>query len=135
MTTRIDLAWAGGQRFDAQDDAGVRLTLDGERRSGVSPTEALLSSLGACMGIDVVMILEKMRTDLQELRISIEGDRPEDPPRYFRRLHIRFEVRGDVPRDKVERAVKLSFDKYCSVFHTLRKDLEVETSIATVPEA
>ena len=129
MTARIDLVWAAGQRFDATDDQSMSITLDGERRAAVSPTEALLASLGACMGIDVVMILEKMRAKLEGLRIAVEGDRAEEPPRYFERVRLRFEIRGDVPRDKAERAVKLSFDKYCSVFHTLRKDLEVETKI------
>lgn len=129
MTVRIDLVWGAGQRFDAMDDQGISIALDGERRSAPSPTETLLASLGACMGIDVVMILEKMRTKLEELRIAVEGDRAEEPPRYFERIRLRFEIRGDVPRDKAERAVKLSFDKYCSVFHTLRKDLEVETEI------
>ena len=83
------------------------------------------------MGIDVVMILEKMRVGFQGLSVSIDGERVAEPPRYFDRVRILFRVRGDVPRDKAERAVRLSFEKYCSVFHTLRQDIDIvaETEI------
>ena len=134
-TTRIELAWVSGQRFDATDASGSSLTLDGDTESGFSPTEALLSSLGACMGIDVVVILEKMRVGikgLEGLSITVEGERVAEPPRYFHRMRLRFRIRGDVPRDKAERAVKLSFDKYCSVFRTLRNDIDIDTVIELV---
>ena len=79
------------------------------------------------MGIDIVMILEKMRTGFEGLSVSIEGERVSEPPRYFNRIRLVFRIRGDVPRDKADRAVRLSFDKYCSVFHTLRKDIDIVT--------
>ena len=130
---KVDLAWKSDQCFEARDASGHLVQLDGNKVDGFSPTEALLASTAACMGIDVVMILKKMRTELAGLRMSIEGDRMADPPRYFHRVHLRFEIEGDVPREKAERAVKLSFDKYCSVFHTLRKDIAVETEIEIQP--
>ena len=133
MTTserRIELEWISGQRFEAKNDNSLETTLDGNRKDGFSPMDSLLSSLCACMGIDVVMILEKMRTGFTGLRISIEGERAEEPPRYFQRVRMHFEIQGDVPRDKAQRAVDLSFEKYCSVFHSLRKDLDVKTTIA-----
>ncbi len=125
--TRIDLAWSSVQRFDATNATGGALTLDGNKAEGFSPTEALLSSLGACMGIDIVIILEKMRTGFKGLSVSIEGERVAEPPRYFDHIRMLFRIRGDVPRDKAERAVRLSFEKYCSVFHTLRKDIDIVT--------
>ena len=126
---RIELEWVSGQRFEAKADNGLETTLDGDRKDGFSPMDSLLSSLCACMGIDVVMILEKMRTGFTGLRISIEGERAEEPPRYFRRVRMHFFIRGNVPRDKAQRAVDLSFEKYCSVFHSLRKDIDVDTTI------
>ena len=84
------------------------------------------------MGIDVVVILERMRVGLKGLSISVEGERVAEPPRYFNRMRLRFRIRGQVPRDKAERAVKLSFEKYCSVFHTLRNDIDVDTVIELV---
>ena len=131
-STRVELAWRSGQRFDATDASGSSSTLDGDTENGFSPTEALLSSLGACMGIDVVIILEKMRAGLEGLSITVEGERMAEPPRYFHRLRLQFKIRGDVPRDKAERAVKLSLEKYCSVFHTLRNDIDIDTVIELV---
>ncbi len=84
------------------------------------------------MGIDVVIILEKMRVGLEGLSITVEGDRVAEPPRYFHRMRLRFRIRGDVPHDKAERAVTLSCDKYCSVFHTLRNDIDIDTAIELV---
>lgn len=81
------------------------------------------------MGIDVVVILAKMRVGLEGLDVTVDGERMAEPPRYFRRLRFEFRLRGNVPRDKAERAVDLSLEKYCSVLHTLRKDIEVETVI------
>lgn len=127
--TRVTLSWASGERFDAENAAGLGLTLDGDGELGFSPTESLLAAFCACMGIDVVVILEKMRLALAGVHITVDGERMPDPPRYFHRLRVHFRVEGDVPRDKVERAVRLSYDKYCSVFHTLRRDLDIETII------
>ena len=132
--THVELAWVSGQRFDTTDASGLSLTLDGDTKSGFSPTEALLSSLGACMGIDVVIILEKMRVGLEGLSITVEGERMAEPPRYFHHMRLRFRIRGDVPHDKAERAVNLSFEKYCSVFHTLRNDIDIEIDVDTVIE-
>lgn len=126
---RIELEWVAGQRFVAKSDNGLETTLDGDRKDGFSPMDSLLASLCACMGIDVVMILEKMRTGFTGLRISIEGERVAEAPRYYRRVRMHFEIQGGVPRDKAQRAVDLSFEKYCSVFHSLRKDLVVDTTI------
>ena len=132
--TRIELTWASGQRFDATDASGSSLTLDGNTKSGFSPTEALLSSFAACMGIDVVVILERMRVGFEGLSITVDGERVAEAPRYFNRIRLRFRIRGDVPRAKAERAVKLSFDKYCSVFHTLRNDIDIDTVIELVEQ-
>jgi putative redox protein len=127
--TRLELSWASGQHFDVTDASGRTMVLDGDKASGFSPMEALLSSLAGCMGIDVVLILEKMRTGFEGLSMSVEGERVAEPPRHFERIRLRFRIRGDVPRDKAERAVRLSFENYCSVFHTLRRDLDVVSEI------
>lgn len=129
----IELSWTGGESFAAKNPAGLELALDGESREGFSPTQALLASVGACMGIDVVLILKKMRLELEGVRVAVEGERMEEPPRYFRAIQIRFRIEGDVPRERAERAVALSLERYCSVFHTLRKDLEVTTAIELIP--
>lgn len=92
--------------------------------------ELLLLSLAGCMAIDVRMILEKSRVEVTSLGVRIEGERAEDEPRRFVRIQMAFDLEGPTPEDehRVARAIQLSEDKYCSVHHTLRPDLEVTTS-------
>lgn len=128
-SSEVTLEWAGGESFRATSSLGVEIVLDGESNQGFSPMQALAASLGACMGIDVVLILSRMRVDLEEFRVTLEGERREEPPRHFERIRMVFEITGDVSVKKAERAVKLSREKYCSVMHTLRPDIEIETSV------
>ncbi|HSR68015.1 MAG TPA: OsmC family protein [Acidobacteriota bacterium] len=125
----LDMEWKGGMRFQAVDGQGVTLHLDGDGQRGFSPMKGLLASLCGCMAIDVVMILQKMRLPLRGLEVSARGIRNDTEPRYFKRLSLDFRFSGEVPQEKAERAVRLSFDKYCSVFHTLRDDIDVSHSI------
>lgn len=127
--TTIRLEWSEAQSFTAESPAGAAIALDGESRKAFSPTQALLASVAGCMGIDVVLILQKMREELLGLRIEVDGDRVEEPPRYFRAIHLRFTIDGHVSRERAEHAVQLSLDRYCSVFHTLRKDIEIRTTV------
>ena len=128
---KIALSWKGDERFSATEESGAILTLDGDRRDGYSPMQALLASLGGCMAIDVALILKKMRARVDGLTVELEGERSEEPPRYFRAVRMAFVVTGDVDIERVERAVKLSRDRYCSVLHTLRPDLELTTTVLT----
>lgn len=84
------------------------------------------------MAVDIQMILEKGRVPLEELTIEMEGERAPSPPKRFVNLRMNVTVAGpdESHRGKVERAVKLSRDKYCSVFHTLQPDLEVATEVS-----
>ena len=128
-TREVQAQWLADSRFRIESSLGVEAVFDGDREAGLSPMENLLGSLATCMGIDVVMILEKMRTDLRGLRINITGERNPQPPKFYRKIDFVFTVTGDIPQDKVERAISLSFDTYCSVFHTLRKDLVVDHKV------
>ncbi|HSR52845.1 MAG TPA: OsmC family protein [Acidobacteriota bacterium] len=126
----LDMSWKGDLRFEARDDQGLSQALDGDNQSGFAPMKALLSSLCGCMAIDVVLILKKMRLQLDSLDISARGERNDSEPRYFKRIQLMFRFQGKVPPEKAQRAVQLSFDKYCSVFHTLRQDIEVSHDIS-----
>ena len=121
----ITLRWDGDLRFKAVTDKEARWTLDSEGAAGASPMDALLGALCGCMGIDVVDILTKMRQPPASFEIRGSGERNADPPRFFTSVDLVFTISGDVEPEKAERAVKLSFDRYCSVFHTLRPDLKV----------
>ena len=131
MTTvanEISLEWIDGLRFEGW--AGTaKVDIDGDGERGTSPVNLLLESVGACAAADVVDILEKGRQKLTGMTVRVTADRREETPRYVKRLYMTFRIEGDVDSSKAQRAVDLSLEKYCSVFHSLRMDLNVETEI------
>ena len=131
---KIEVTWAGeGLAFEGRRNE-VRTAIDGDGEIGVSPVGMLLEAAAACSAADVVDILRKGRQDLRGLTVHARGDRRDDYPRYYTRMEFDFVLSGEVDLNKAERAVELSFEKYCSVYHTLRKDLELEWSV-TIEEA
>lgn len=131
--TVVEARWIAGQRFEAVGKAAVPITVDGRQEEGPSPMDSLLIGLGTCMGIDVVEILEKMRVAFDGMTVRVEGDRRSDPPRWYTRIRLIYEVDGVAEADeaKLKRAVDLSRDKYCSVLHTLRPETELSIRIET----
>jgi len=130
--SHVVLRWTGeGDRFEGEAPGGPSITVDSDGKAGPSPMTGLLLSLAACMGIDIRMILEKGRVPLDGLEVEIEADRAAEPPRRFTRLHLTIRVRGPAEEHeaRIARAVDLSREKYCSVFHSLRTDLDVEIAI------
>jgi len=90
-------------------------------------------ALAGCMAIDVADIVLKGRHPLTSLQAKIAGDRREEPPRHFVKFTLHFLVGGNVPAHAVERAISLSREKYCSVWHSLRPDLQLDTSFEVAP--
>jgi putative redox protein len=123
----LDLAWDGDLRFTGRADS-VTLTLDADQAAGPTPVQALAFALAGCMAADVVSILVKGRLPLAALRLRLTGERREEVPRYFTSLALHFVVTGDVPADRVERAVALSREKYCTVWHSMRPDIAFTTT-------
>lgn len=114
------MTWESDLKFKGTADSGHSVTMEAALEKGAptsfaSPIEHTLMALCACTGIDVVNILNKMRAPLRGLSISAEAKRAESHPRVFTAIHLKFRVEGDVPADKLERAIKLSQETYCSV--------------------
>jgi len=128
------LTWQGGLQFRAAT-ARTEITLDSDSTAGPSPPEALALALAGCMAIDVADIVIKGRHSLKALEVKIVGNRRDETPHYFVRFTMHFAVTGDVPPHAVERAIQLSHDKYCSVWHSLRQDMQLETSFEVRPAA
>jgi len=128
MSDKARLEWKGGLLFRGET-GGRELLLDGNRQAACSPVEAVALSLAGCMAIDVVHILGRMRADAKAVNVAIESERAATDPKRFTHLRLRFEISGDkIKPNDVERALALSAEKYCSVYHSLRTDIEVETS-------
>lgn len=128
----IRLSWTGsGLVFDGGPADGPQMVVDGDSATGPSPMELVLMAVAACMAIDVRVILEKGRVPFDSLDVTAEGERRESPPRHYSGLRLVFSVTGVPPasRPKVERAIELSREKYCSVLFSLRRDIPVEIVI------
>ena len=119
------LKWNGELKFTGRNAQGFETNFDGNAQTSSSPMEILLESAGSCSAIDVVLILQKMREPLTALEVKLDGDRQAVEPRYFHTIRARFDLWGELSAEKVERAINLSFSKYCSVFHSLRTDLKL----------
>ena len=127
----VTLEWKAGLRFAAATPGG-QLLVDGDSEAGPSPVQLLAYALAGCMAADLVHILTRARVPPRGLRVTFTGERAEQDPRRFVRIGLRFEVSGDVPAEKVERALALSRQTYCSVWHSLRPDIKFETSFERV---
>jgi putative redox protein len=111
----------------------TRLTLDSAGIAGPSPMQALGFALASCMAMDVVHVLRKGRHELRGLTVGLIAGRTEKEPRRFTRAALHFTVTGNVPHEPIQRAIDLSRDKYCSVWNSLRQDIELTVSFTVVP--
>jgi putative redox protein len=125
----VELVWQGDLRFRGQS-SGVVLNLDSASKDGVSPMQALAFGLAGCMAMDLVHILTKARYAPRAVRASLSGRRPADPPSRFTAITLHFEIDGDAPDDNVARAIQLSRDKYCSVWNSMRQDIDFVVTFA-----
>jgi putative redox protein len=119
-----ELVWSGDMRFGVTSGPNA-LVIDGNGDAGPSSTQVLLVALAGCMAIDVVTILRKGRHELRTLRATITGERAPEPPRRFVSVSLGFHIGGPVPAAAVDRAIALSRETYCSVWHSLRQDIEL----------
>ena len=113
-------------QFQTIDETGQVMTMDipedqGGHGNGVRPMQSLLSALGGCSGVDLVMILNKQKEIIEHYEMEISGERAEGKePSLWETVHIVFKLKGSMTKEKAEKACALSIDKYCSVAATLR---------------
>jgi putative redox protein len=124
ITTTAELTWDADLRFSAKS-GGAQLVIDSNSQAGPSPMQTLAISLAGCMAIDVVDIIRKGRHDLRGLRVTFTGQRAAEPPKRFEEITLHYILEGDVPTAAAERAIALSREKYCSVWHSMREDIEL----------
>jgi len=130
----LDLTWEGDLRFSGTSD-GTTILMDSAGKAGPSPIQALAFGLAGCMAMDVVHILTKGRAVIDAMRVHLSGSRADDHPRRFVAIEARFFVSGDMEGDKVERAIALSREKYCSVWHSMRTDIDFKTTFEVAPRS
>lgn len=127
-TVTVELEWQGGLRF-AGRSGEVEMTMDSPPAPGApSPVQALAFALAGCMAMDVAVVLNKSRLPVSSLRARLDAERSPTDPRRLVRAELHFTVTGEVPPEKMDRALALSREKYCSVWNSLRPDIELRTS-------
>lgn len=126
----INTVWKENNIFETDLD-GHKIVIDlateaGGSDAGPRPKKLLLLSAAGCTGMDVVEILKKMRISPKSFNIRIDADLSEEHPKTYTELRVVYEFSGDnLPKDKIERACKLSFDKYCGVMAMYKKAVPV----------
>lgn len=127
--------------MEAVNENGNTLRTDGSPAIGGSnqamrPMQLLLAAVGSCSSIDIISLLRKQRQDLQDIKITVNGDREEGKvPSLFTKIRVHYDLYGDIDEKKAKRAVDLSMEKYCSVSLMLNKQAEFAWSYAVHPSA
>lgn len=134
---RVDDAF----HFQAQGSSSIPVSIDaaeavGGRNAGSRPMELLLMGLGGCTAIDVILVLKKQRLQVDDFRVSVSGERvkiegTEMSP--FRKINVHFQIKGNVPLEKAQRAIQLSMEKYCSATAQLSPSAEITHTVTVEP--
>jgi putative redox protein len=141
MECTVRWGGVGGMSFFAETGSGHLVAIDGAPEGGgrnlaPRPMELVLVGTGACTAYDVVLILKRGRHDVRGCDVKVEAARAQTDPKVFTRIEFRFVIRGrNLPRDAVERAVRLSHEKYCSASVMMAKTAQLEYSIEVLEEA
>jgi putative redox protein len=130
----ITTKWIEGMSFESEVN-GHKIILDastegGGENKGPRPKLLMLTALGGCTGMDVISILRKMRVEVEDFKVVVEGDVTEEHPKYFYKMHVIYEFTGkNLPLDKLQKAVSLSEERYCGVSALYKKAIELTTEI------
>ncbi len=129
MKARIK--WLDHMSFVGESGSGHSVVMDaspddGGRNLGVRPMEMVLLGLGGCTAIDVMLILQKARQQVEDCSVEISAERASEVPKVFTKIHLHYRVKGrDLSAKQVERAISLSTEKYCSVTKMLEKTAQM----------
>ncbi len=122
--------------LEATNELGNKVYMDGSVDIGGSdlafrPMQLMLAAVGSCSSIDVISILQKQRQEITDYHVTIEAEREKDKtPALFTTIHLHFALKGNLEKSKVERAIALSMDKYCSVVKIMEKTATITHSFS-----
>ena len=135
----IDLKRVSGDfHLEATNDTGNSIHLDASpdidgTGKGMRPMQLLLAALGGCSSVDLVMILKKQKQELKDISITVTGEREKGKvPSLYTDGHIHFKLIGNLDKEKVEKAIVLAVEKYCSVAKTLEKSAIITHSFEII---
>lgn len=126
MADKINIQWKGKMLFNA-DTVGASFNIDaaetvGGENNGARPKALMLTSLAGCSGLDVVSLLKKMRAEVNDFTLNVTGELTEVHPKYYHKVHVEYLFYGsNFQKDKIEKAVNLSQERYCGVSEMFRQ--------------
>jgi putative redox protein len=130
--TIVELVWNGRLEFSATLPH-ASLVVDSSGTAGPSPVQLLGTALAGCMSIDLAHILTRGRHAFSALRSKLVAERSPDEPHRYIAITLHFDIQGQVPRDAIVRAIQLSREKYCSVWHSMRQDIDLQVTFDLTP--
>jgi len=125
--------------FEARNENGNKIHLDaspdiGGTNQGMRPMQLLLAAMGGCSAIDLINILKKQKQELKDIKVTVHGEREKDAvPSLYTKVHAHFKLFGKLDKDKVDKAVILAVEKYCSVAKTLEVKAKITHSVEIIP--
>ncbi len=134
MKHKLSTHWKGNMAFEA-DVNGHKLVMDaneeaGGRNQGLRPKPLMMAALAGCTGIDVISMLKKMRVEVDDFAIHIEANLTDDIPKHYDAMRVIYEFAGkDLPKDKLQKAVDMSREKYCGVSYTYKQVMDMQYEI------
>ena len=139
MTNKIEVSWKGQMLFESKAAEGSVL-IDaaedvGGQGKGLRPKAMMLSSLAGCTAMDVVSLLKKMRAEVADFKVDVEANLTDEHPKYYDKVKVTYRFYGsDFKKNKIEKAVNLSIDRYCGVIKMFREFSEVTTEIIYITQ-
>ncbi|ALU73945.1 osmotically inducible protein OsmC [Tenacibaculum dicentrarchi] len=129
---RVTTVWKENMQFETDNPSGHKVFIDvgeesGGKGEGLRPKAMMLSALAGCSGLDIIPLLNKMRTSITDLKMEVTGKLTQEHPKYYHIVTVDYHFYGtDLNEEKINKAVQLSVDKYCGVMEMFRKFAEVK---------
>ncbi|MBL4938974.1 MAG: OsmC family protein [Lutibacter sp.] len=139
MTNKIEVSWKGQMLFESvSEDGNVMIDAAeevGGQGKGLRPKAMMLTALAGCTAMDVASLLKKMRAEVDNFKIEVEANLTDEHPKYYDKVHVIYRFYGsDFKKDKIEKSVSLSVERYCGVMEMFRKFSEVSTEILYIEQ-
>lgn len=130
----VTTTWKDNMLFESDNPSGFTVAIDapedGSESRGLRPKAMMLSSLAGCSGLDVVSLLKKMRAEVADFKMVTHGELTDEHPRYYHKVVVEYHFYGsDLKKDKIQKAVDLSVEKYCGVMEMFRQFADVTTEV------
>jgi putative redox protein len=135
MADIVTTKWKGGMQFESDNPSSKTVIMDtniagSDERFGLSPKAMMLSSIAGCSGLDIVPLLDKMKVVIDDFKMIIEGKLTEEHPKYYHSVQVDYHFYGkDLNEKMINRAVKLSVEKYCGVMEMFRRFATIKTTV------